>query len=130
MFSIRWIGLTLALLTAWLPAADTASDVYRQRRARLAEQMEDGALVLFGARSGGIEARFHQNHDFYYLGSYDPQDVELWEEACYGAGRTMTKDLFIRLYVAVRAASAAFTSASRKPLRTSRRASPPTSSAD
>ena len=39
------------------------------------------------------------NHDFYYLGSYDPQDLELWQSACYPSGETLPKDRFIRLYV-------------------------------
>ena len=40
------------------------------------------------------------NHDFFYLGTYDPQNTGVWEDACHGAGRMLTKDLFIRLYVA------------------------------
>lgn len=40
------------------------------------------------------------NHDFFYFGSYDTEDIGLWEEACYEGGRVLTKDLFIRLYVA------------------------------
>jgi Calcineurin-like phosphoesterase len=40
------------------------------------------------------------NHDCFYFGSYDPRNPPLWEDACYGAGRPLTKDLLIRLYVA------------------------------
>lgn len=40
------------------------------------------------------------NHDMYYLGSYDPEDETVWKDACYEAGRLLTKDHFIRLYVA------------------------------
>ena len=40
------------------------------------------------------------NHDFYYFGSYDPEDLELWAEACFRAGGPLSKDRFIRLYVA------------------------------
>ncbi|MFI5401870.1 MAG: metallophosphoesterase family protein [Planctomycetota bacterium] len=40
------------------------------------------------------------NHDFFYFGSYDPEDRKLWEEAAYGAGEVLPKDRFIRLYVA------------------------------
>jgi len=39
------------------------------------------------------------NHDFFYFGTYDPQDKGLWEDASYGAGEPLTKDRFIRLYV-------------------------------
>ena len=40
------------------------------------------------------------NHDFFYFGVYDPTDRELWEEACFRAGTPLTKDRFVRLYVA------------------------------
>jgi len=40
------------------------------------------------------------NHDFYYFGSYDPQDVGLWQSACFRAGAILPKDRFIPLYVA------------------------------
>ncbi len=40
------------------------------------------------------------NHDFYYFGSYDPEDLELWDRACYRSGGRLHKDRFIRLYVA------------------------------
>ncbi len=40
------------------------------------------------------------NHDFFYFGSYDPEDRKLWEDAAYGAGEVLTKDRFIRAYVA------------------------------
>ena len=39
------------------------------------------------------------NHDFYYFGTYDPERLDVWEEACHGAGRPLTKDRFIRTYV-------------------------------
>lgn len=39
------------------------------------------------------------NHDFYYFGTYNPEDVELWDRACYGSTRRLPKDRFIRLYV-------------------------------
>jgi len=40
------------------------------------------------------------NHDAYYFGNFDPEDKRLWQEAAYGAGEIMTKDKFIRAYVA------------------------------
>ncbi len=40
------------------------------------------------------------NHDSYYFGTYDPRNPPLWEDACYGSGKPVTKDLLIRLYVA------------------------------
>ncbi len=40
------------------------------------------------------------NHDCYYFGTYDPRNPPLWEDACYGSGKPITKDLLIRLYVA------------------------------
>ncbi len=40
------------------------------------------------------------NHDFFYFGTYNPQDVDLWDRACYGSTRRLPKDEFIRLYVA------------------------------
>jgi Calcineurin-like phosphoesterase len=40
------------------------------------------------------------NHDFFYFGSYDPEDRGLWEDAAHGAGEVLPKDRFIRLYVA------------------------------
>lgn len=40
------------------------------------------------------------NHDSFYFGSYDPDDEELWDLACYGAGDNFTKDRFIRHYLA------------------------------
>lgn len=40
------------------------------------------------------------NHDFFYFGTYNPQDVDLWDKACYGSTRRLPKDRFIRLYVA------------------------------
>ena len=40
------------------------------------------------------------NHDFYYFGTYDAQDLELWDLACHGSGARLPKDRFIRLYVA------------------------------
>jgi len=41
------------------------------------------------------------NHDFFYFGVYDPQDVGLWKSASHGAGEPLRKDEFIRRYVAV-----------------------------
>src|SRR5262245_3599794 len=40
------------------------------------------------------------NHDSYYFGSYDPQDLELWDMACNGAGERVDKERFIRHYLA------------------------------
>jgi hypothetical protein len=40
------------------------------------------------------------NHDAYYFGNYHPQKPEGWEEACHGSGKPVTKDRFLRLYVA------------------------------
>ncbi len=40
------------------------------------------------------------NHDCFYFGSYDPRNPPLWEDACYGSGKPLTKDLLVRLYVA------------------------------
>jgi hypothetical protein len=40
------------------------------------------------------------NHDCYYFGTYDPRNPVLWEDACYGSGRPLEKDLLIRFYVA------------------------------
>jgi len=40
------------------------------------------------------------NHDFFYFGTYDPDDVELWDEACHRSGTPLRKDRFIGLYVA------------------------------
>jgi len=40
------------------------------------------------------------NHDGYYFGSYSPSDMGQWEDAAYGSGAVLTKDLFIRVYVA------------------------------
>ena len=40
------------------------------------------------------------NHDCYYFGTYDPRNPPLWEDACYGSGKPLTKDLLIRFYVA------------------------------
>ena len=39
------------------------------------------------------------NHDFFYFGTYDPEDAELWKAASHGAGEPLRKDRFIRLYV-------------------------------
>jgi len=41
------------------------------------------------------------NHDFFYLGTYPPQDEELWKAASYDAGEPLQKDRFVRLYVAM-----------------------------
>jgi hypothetical protein len=40
------------------------------------------------------------NHDCFYFGSYDPVNPKIWDDACDGAGGKVTKDRFIRLYVA------------------------------
>lgn len=40
------------------------------------------------------------NHDCYYFGTYDPEHVALWDDACFLAGARLPKDRFIRLYVA------------------------------
>lgn len=40
------------------------------------------------------------NHDCTYFGNYFPIGSTVWEEGCSGAGRTMSKDLLIRWYVA------------------------------
>ncbi len=40
------------------------------------------------------------NHDCFYFGTYDPRNPPLWEDACYGSGRPLTKDLLIQSYVA------------------------------
>jgi len=40
------------------------------------------------------------NHDCFYFGIYDPQHIQLWDNACYESGRPLSKDLFIRLYLA------------------------------
>ena len=40
------------------------------------------------------------NHDCFYFGVYDPEKRSQWQEACYGSGRPLTKDLFLRLYLA------------------------------
>ncbi|HEU4420345.1 MAG TPA: metallophosphoesterase family protein [Planctomycetota bacterium] len=48
------------------------------------------------------------NHDFYYFGSYDPDDPELWAAACRGAGGRLTKGDFIRRYVAALAQQPVF----------------------
>jgi len=40
------------------------------------------------------------NHEFFYFGSYIPREDTQWEDACHGAGRPITKDRFVRLYVA------------------------------
>ncbi|MCB9881840.1 MAG: metallophosphoesterase [Planctomycetes bacterium] len=40
------------------------------------------------------------NHDCYFFGNYSPPDPEGWDSACHAAGHRMSKDRFIRLYVA------------------------------
>lgn len=40
------------------------------------------------------------NHDSFYFGVYDPRDRQIWQDAADGAGEIMTKDRFIRAYVA------------------------------
>jgi hypothetical protein len=40
------------------------------------------------------------NHDSFYFGVFDPERRELWADAAHGAGEIMTKDRFIRSYVA------------------------------
>jgi len=40
------------------------------------------------------------NHDCFYMGNYDPPRREEWLSACYGAGEILSKDVFLRLYVA------------------------------
>jgi len=48
------------------------------------------------------------NHDFYYFGTYDPDDPELWAAACRGAGGRVKKGDFIRRYVTALAQQAVF----------------------
>lgn len=40
------------------------------------------------------------NHDCFYFGNYHPDRIELWERACYASGEPLTKDRFVRLYLA------------------------------
>lgn len=40
------------------------------------------------------------NHDCTYFGNYVPALTDNWSAGCTGAGAPMTKDLFVRLYVA------------------------------
>ena len=59
--------------------------------ARFAEVMEAAGRPWFMAPG---------NHDSYYFGVYDPEHVTLWDDACHGAGRRLSKDVFLRLYLA------------------------------
>jgi len=40
------------------------------------------------------------NHDSYYFGVFDPQKRSLWRDACHGAGEPLTKERFLRRYLA------------------------------
>ncbi|MHC4959442.1 MAG: metallophosphoesterase [Planctomycetota bacterium] len=40
------------------------------------------------------------NHDGFYFGNYHPDRNTLWEAACHKSGKPVSKDRFIRLYVA------------------------------
>ncbi|MEZ5988872.1 MAG: metallophosphoesterase family protein [Planctomycetota bacterium] len=40
------------------------------------------------------------NHDFFYFGTYDPEDKGLWQAACHHSGSVLPKDRFVKLYVA------------------------------
>lgn len=40
------------------------------------------------------------NHECFYFGSYDPRNLQQWQEACHGSGAPIPKDHFVRLYVA------------------------------
>ncbi len=61
---------------------------------------EFDAFLAVMARAGKPWFMAPGNHDFFYFGSYDPHDKGIWQDAAYGAGEVMPKDLFIRLYVA------------------------------
>ena len=39
------------------------------------------------------------NHECYHLGTYDPRNQAVWKDACHGAGESITKDRWVRLYV-------------------------------
>lgn len=40
------------------------------------------------------------NHDCFYFGNFHPQRHDDWRSACHGAGEPLTKDRFVRKYVA------------------------------
>lgn len=48
------------------------------------------------------------NHDFYYFGSYYPDDPGLWQAACHGAGAPLDKNTFVARYVAALLGQPAF----------------------
>ncbi len=62
----------LALLLLWplaVSAQDSsfATEEFQARRGRLFERMPDGIGVVFGAEESGLNVRFRQSPDFYYL---------------------------------------------------------------
>ena len=82
--------LALALLLAVVVAAPRAerfgysSDEFAERRARLAERLDDGTVLLFGATAATPGLRFRQDNDFFYLTGNESMNAALVMDAATG----------------------------------------------
>jgi Xaa-Pro aminopeptidase len=97
MFRIKWSTPALAFLAI----ASTFSvygiereplSEYASRRARVAEQIKGGALIVFGAPDSDLD-KFKQEDNFYYLTGFSEPDAALIIDA---TGQTVEEILFIR----------------------------------
>jgi Xaa-Pro aminopeptidase len=77
----RAVLLAMLALTAWsaIPSAERIGyppEEFSARRERLAQALERGTLILFGATAPAPGLRFRQDHDFFYLtGNESPNAV-------------------------------------------------------
>ena len=63
-------ALALCAATATAQRAAYPPEEFAERRARLCERLDSGAVLLFSETMPRYGARFRQDHDFFYLTGY------------------------------------------------------------
>ena len=82
----RWPSISVSLLLPLLCLAAAEATAQRatyppeeftERRARLCERLEEGAVLMFSETMPRYGVRFRQDHDFYYLTGYEGRNAAL-----------------------------------------------------
>ena len=75
------LSTSLLVLTIIITAKPSGENIYKERRSRFIEKMENGVAVFAGNKSinysGDADYDFRQNADFYYLTGYDRPGASL-----------------------------------------------------
>lgn len=87
MPKLRFVVIALLAVAVAAPHAERfgySADEFAERRARLAERLEGGTVLLFGATAPTPGLRFRQDNDFFYLTGNESMNAALVIDAATG----------------------------------------------